>query len=131
MEEKKRKKEGRKLSFRLTEKEWIEFEKIFFDSGIMNVTSFIKSIVFNRPVKVVKVDQNTMLFLARLNSLQAKYKAIGNNYNQATKAIKTALSEKKALAFLKKLENEMIELIKLNNEIKQLTKELNEKWSQK
>lgn len=131
MEEKKRKMEGRKLSFRLTEKEWIEFEKIFLDSGIMNVTSFIKSIVFNRPVKVVKVDQNTMLFLARLNSLQAEYKAIGNNYNQVTRAIKTAFSEKKAFAFLKKLENEMVELIKLNNEIKQLTKELNEKWSQK
>lgn len=123
--------EGRKLSFRLTEKEWIEFEKIFLDSGIMNVTSFIKSIVFKRPVKVVKVDQNTMLFLARLNSLQAEYKAIGNNYNQVTRAIKTAFSEKKAFAFLKKLENEMVELIKLNNEIKQLTKELNEKWSQK
>lgn len=122
---------GRKLSFRLTEEEWIEFERQFSNSGMTNITNFIKSVVFNRSIKVVKVDPTFLTYLTTLNDLQAEYKKIGNNYNQATKAVKIAFSDKKALAFLNQLEKATGDLIKVNNEIKKLTEELKSQWSQR
>lgn len=122
---------GKKLSFRLTEKEWIEFERQLSNSCMTNITDFIKSVVFNRTIKVVKVDPTLLSYLTTLNNLQAEYKRIGNNYNQATKAIKTAFSDKKALAFLSQLETATRDLIKVNSDIKKLTEELKSQWSQR
>lgn len=70
-------------------------------------------------------------YLICLNNLQAEYRAIGNNYNQVTKALKGTFSEKKSLAFLYKLSDITRDLIKVNNEIIELTKEVKEKWLQK
>jgi hypothetical protein len=59
------------------------------------------------------------------------FQAIGNNYNQVTKALKSTFTEKKALAFLYKLEKATMELVALNQKIIDLTKEFEEKWLQK
>lgn len=115
------------ISFRLTPSELIELERAMANASIKNRAQFIKTLIFNQPIKVVKVDQNLMEYLVKLNNLQAEYRAIGNNYNQVTKAIKTAFSEKKALAFLHKLQDQMVELIKLNNQIKELTEKIKQK----
>lgn len=119
------------ISFRLTPSELIELEKAMANNGAKNKAQFIKFILFNQPFKVVKVDPTFLTYLTTLNSLQAEYKKIGNNYNQATKAVKTAFSDKKALAFLNQLEKATGDLIKVNNEIKKLTEELKWQWSQR
>lgn len=120
-----------KISFRLTKEELIELERLMANSNIKNRTEFIRSILFNRSIAVVKVDPNMQKYLICLNNLQAEYRAIGNNYNQVTKAIKGTFTEKKALAFLYKLADITRDLIKVNNEIIELTKEVKEKWLQK
>lgn len=119
------------ISLRLTINEKIQLEQILNDLGIENRTDFIKSCIFSKELKVKKTDYSMLELIKKLNNLQAEYRAIGNNYNQATKAIKTAFSEKKAFSFLYKLENETIELIKINKQIIQITKEFEEKWLQK
>ena len=120
-----------KISFRLTKEELIELERLLANSNIKNRTEFIRSILFNRSIAVVKIDPNMQKYLICLNNLQAEYRAIGNNYNQVTKAIKGTFTEKKALAFLYKLADITRDLIKVNNEIIELTKEVKEKWLQK
>ena len=81
--------------------------------------------------KNVKVDKATMDYYIRLTNFHHQFQAIGNNYNQTVKALKTNFSEKRALALLYKLEKTTIELILLSKQIIALTKEFEEKWLQK
>jgi len=64
----------------------------------------------------------------RLTTFHSQFRAIGVNYNQVTKAIKTAFTEKKALAFLYKLEKATQELVAINRQIIQLTEEFEQKY---
>lgn len=119
------------ISLRLSDAEAIELNRILNEFGIKNRTEFIKSCIFGKDVQVVKIDVAVMEYWKLLNNLQAEYRAVGNNYNQATKAIKTAFSEKKALNFLYNLVQETRQLISVNNKIIELTEKLNGKWLQK
>ena len=99
-------------------------------SGVKTKSQFILSALFDKPVKVVKIDKAATDYYIKLTNLQSEYRRIGVNYNQAVKALHTGLSEKKALAMLYKLEQLTIELISLNREIIRLTQEF-EQWLQK
>lgn len=107
------------------------FLTLFEQSGMQVKAHFIASCIFNRPIKVVKIDKAAMDYYMRLTTLYAQFRGIGTNYNQVVKALKSHFSEKKALAFLFKLEKATLELIKINQEIIQLTREFEEKWLQK
>jgi hypothetical protein len=77
------------------------------------------------------VDKATMDYYIRLTNLYHQFQAIGNNYNQTVKALKTNFSEKRALALLYKLEKATLELILLSKQIIALTREYERKWLQK
>ena len=135
MEIKKQKKGGRSkksdsesrkvyIPFRLTEEEAIEFDRLMVNSGAKTKTEFIKASIFKTPIRSIQIDKGTFEYYKLLNNLQAQYKKIGVNYNQVTKAIHTAFEEKKALAFLYKLQGLTSDLVKLNIEIKALTKKV-------
>ena len=66
-----------------------------------------------------------------LNNFQAQYRKVGNNYNQVVKILHTTFEEKKALAFLYKLEKSTIELVDLNKIIIELTNKIEKQWLQK
>ncbi|MCS2425841.1 plasmid mobilization protein [Parabacteroides goldsteinii] len=108
----------------------IEFERLFENSGAKNKSQFILSALFDKPMKVVKIDKAATDYYIKLTNLQSEYRRIGVNYNQAVKALHTGLSEKKALSMLYKLEQLTIELISLDREIIRLTQEF-EQWLQK
>jgi hypothetical protein len=69
-----------------------------------------------------------MDYYMRLTTFYSQYRAIGVNYNQVTKALKSTFTEKKALAFLYKLENSTRELVALNQKIIDLTAEFEHKY---
>lgn len=119
------------ISFRLTEAENIELERKMSEVNIKNRSHYIKAKIFEKDIRIIKTDIGLLQYLTTLSDLQIQYRAIGNNYNQCVKAIKTAFSEKKALAFLYKMEQATRDLISVNKEIIQITKEIEEKWSQK
>jgi hypothetical protein len=52
-------------------------------------------------------------------------------HNQVTKELHSHFSEKKALAFLYKLENLTMQLVETNQQIIVLTREFERKWLQK
>ena len=80
---------------------------------------------------MVKIDKAATDFYIRLTNLQSDYRRVGVNYNQVAKAVHSgALTGKKALALLYKLEQLTVEYISLNKEIIRLTKEF-ERWLQR
>jgi hypothetical protein len=107
------------------------FQSMLLKSGTDNISGFISDTLFEREIKVVKIDKATMDYYIRLTNFYAQFQAIGNNYNQTVKAVKTNFSEKRALALLYKLEKTTIELIVLSKQIIALTHEYEEKWLRK
>ncbi|MBS1356303.1 MAG: hypothetical protein HPZ83_13295 [Odoribacter sp.] len=116
--------------FRLDERQNIEFERLYELSGARTKSEFILSAIFDKPLKVVKIDKAAMDYYVKLTNLQSQYRAIGVNYNQAVKAINTQLSERKALSFLYKLEQQTLELVRTNKEIIRISQEFEQKYLQ-
>ncbi len=107
------------------------FLSMFEASGMGVKAHFITATLFEKPVKVVRIDKGTVDYYMRLTSFYSQFRAIGVNYNQVTKAIKNTFTGKKALAFLYQLEKATLELVAINKQMMDLTKEFEEKWLQK
>jgi hypothetical protein len=113
---------------RFNEQEHNEFLTRFERSGMKVKAHFITSCIFDRELKVVKIDKSAMDYYMRLTTLHAQFRAIGTNYNQVTKALKATYTEKKALALLFKLEKATLELVKLHQDVIALTEEFKSKY---
>ena len=98
--------------FRLSDGDNARFLALFDESGKATRAEFIVSALFGREIKVVKLDKGTQDFYMRLTSFHSQFRSIGVNYNQCVRALKSNFSEKKALAFLYKLEQHTLELSK-------------------
>ena len=109
-------------------KEHAEFLSRFEQSGMDVKAHFIVSCIFNRPLKVIKIDKAAMDYYMRMTTFHSQFRAIGVNYNQVVKAIKGTFTEKKALAFLYKLEQATLEMIEINRKIIDLTAEFETKY---
>ena len=97
---------------------------------------FIAARIFGEPFRVVKVDKSAVEYCAKLTEFYAQlltefyaqFRAVAVNYNQVVKALHSNFSEKKALAFLYKLEKATTELAMLNRQVIDLTNECRELW---
>ena len=118
----------RKYSFRLNAEENTRFERLLADSGARDRTLFIKKSIFSGQIKVVRIDKATMDYYIKLTEFHKQFQAIGNNYNQAVKAIKTNFGEKRAYALLRNLEKVTIDLVVLSKRIIMLTREFEETY---
>lgn len=120
-----------RYSISFNETEHARFLTLFDQSSMKVKAHFITACIFDKPVSVVKIDKAAMDYYMRLTTFHSQLRAIGVNYNQVTKAVKTAFSEKKALAFLYKLEKATLELVAINKQVVELTEEFEAKWLQK
>ena len=136
---KKNKKPGRKPAedpaifryhFNLNSIENTEFIRLHLKSGIKERTKFIKAVIFQNEVRVIKTDRETSDYFNQLTQFYTQYKAIGNNYNQVVKAIKTNFDEKRGRALLTQLEKATIQLITITKQLISLTLEYEQKWLQ-
>ncbi|OJW45700.1 MAG: hypothetical protein BGO56_00545 [Sphingobacteriales bacterium 48-107] len=113
--------------FRLTDEENAKFLSLFEASGADNKAQYVTSLLFEKPVKTVKVDMAAMDYYTRLTTLFGQFRAVGVNYNQIVKILYRNFSEKKAAAYLFKLEKQTAELAKLCREVMKLTTEFEAK----
>lgn len=120
-----------KYSFRLNAEENTRFEKLLADSEAKDRTLFIKKAIFNGQIKVVKIDKATMDYYIKLTEFYKQFQAIGNNYNQVVRAVKTNFGEKRAMSLLHQLEKASLELMLLTKKVMALTQEYEKKWLQK
>lgn len=117
--------------FRLTDEENAQLLSLFEASGMTNKAKFIIALLFNKEIKAVKIDKGTADFYMRLTSLFGQFRAFGVNYNQVVKLLYSRFTEKKAAAFLFKLEKQTAEMANLCKKIIELTEEFNRNYLQK
>lgn len=124
-------KESRKthcVMVRFDDEEFARFLTMYEQSGVYAKAVFIKARVFGAEFKVLKVDKTLVDYYTKLSSLHAQYRAIGVNYNQTVKELKSRFSEKKAMALLFKLEKLTVELAELSRQILALTNDFQQQW---
>ena len=143
MEEKDRnqiKKTGRKpkidpavhrYSFNLNDEDNGKFLALFDQSGMKITAHFITACIFQKTVKTVKIDIDAVEYHTGLTKFFGQFRGIATNYNQIVRLLNTNFSEKKASAYLYKLEKETIELVKVTKEVIRLTQEFEEKYLKK
>lgn len=127
-------KESRKthcVMVRFDDDEWLKFLAMYERSGVYAKAVFVKARVFGDTFRVLKTDKSLLDYYTKLSAFHAQYRAVGNNYNQTVKELKSRFSEKKAMALLYKLEKHTLELASLSRQIIELTRKFEEQWSQK
>lgn len=120
----------RKHVFYLNEADEVRFLSLFEQSGKTVMAHFITSCIFDKPLKVVKIDKGIHDYYMRLTTFFGQFRGIANNYNQIVRSLNANFTEKKALAFLYKLEQATIELARLNQKVIALTAEFEAKHLQ-
>lgn len=117
--------------FRLTDEENAKLLSLFEASGMTNKAKFIIALLFGKEMKSVKIDKGTVDFYMRLTSFHSQFRSVGVNYNQVVKLLYKHFSEKKAAAFLYKLEKQTAEMAMLCQKIIQLTEKFEEEYLKK
>ena len=79
--------------------------------------TFHQKAIFGGTIKMVKIDKATMDYYIRLTEFHKQFRAVGNNYNQVVRAIKTNFGEKRAMSLLYKLEKMTLELMLLTKKL--------------
>ena len=120
-----------RYSINLNAEENAKFLALFDQSGMNIKAHFITACIFQKTVKTVKIDMNAVEYHERLTQLFSQFRGIGTNYNQVVKVLYRNFSEKKAGAFLYKLEKQTAEMAMLCKKIIQLTEEFEEKYLKK
>ncbi len=117
-----------RYGIKLNSQERLMLERSMEQAGITDRARYIKSVLFGREIKVVRIDKAASDFYIRLTNFYRQFQAIGNNYNQTVKALKANFGEKRALQMMAHLEKSTVELIVLSRKIVELTKEFAEKY---
>jgi hypothetical protein len=139
MDETKKRKVGRlpkkdpaafRYSVRMNTATHDKFLSLFEQSRAKDKTKFILSCIFSKPIKVVQIDKGMQDYYMRLTTFYGQFRAVGTNYNQIVKALKSNFSEKKALALLYKLEKETIKLVELQRKISAQIEDFELKYSE-
>ena len=143
MEEKNRnqiKKTGRKpkidpavhrYSFNLNDEDNAKFLALFDQSGMKITAHFITACIFQKTVKTVKIDMDAIEYHAGLTQFFGQFRGIATNYNQLVKLLNANFSEKKASAYLFKLEKQTKEMKELLLKVLILTDEFEKKYLNK
>ena len=117
-----------RYGIKFNSRENAQFELSFQKSGMVYRARFIKSVLLNKEIKVVRIDKAAMDYYVRLTNFYHQFQAIGNNYNQTVKAVKSNFGEKRAFALLRNLEKATIDLVVLSKRIIMLTQEFEEEY---
>ncbi|BFM45063.1 conjugal transfer protein MobA [Flavobacterium sp. CFS9] len=117
--------------FRLTDRENAKLLSLFEISGMDNKAKFIAARLFEKEIRTINIDKGTIDFYMRLTTFYAQFRSIGVNYNQLVKLLYRHFSEKKAAAYLYKLEKQTAEMASLFQKILQLSQEFEEKFIKK
>lgn len=112
-----------RYSISLTAAENAKFLSLFEQSGMNVMAHFITACIFQKTITTVKIDKTAMDYYVRLTGFFGQFRAIGVNYNQLIKMLYTNFTEKKAGAYLYRLEKQTMELSALAKNVIQLTEE--------
>jgi len=112
-----------RYSISLNAAENAKFLSLFEQSGMNVMAHFITACIFQKTITTVKIDKAAMDYHVKLTGLFGQFRAIGVNYNQLIKMLYTNFTEKRAGAYLYRLEKQTMELSALAKKVIQLTEE--------
>ena len=107
------------VMLRFSDEEWLKFLAMYEQTEVRAKAVFAKARIFGEEFRVFREDRTLVEYYAKLSS------------NQTVKELRCHFSEKKAMALLYRLERCTKELAALTRRIVELTKEFEERWSQK
>jgi len=113
--------------FRLNDQENARLLSLFESSGMHNKAKFIISLLLEREIKTLKIDLQAMEYHTQLTKFFSLFRSVGVNYNQVVKILYRNFSEKKAAAYLYRLEKQTIEMAALCKNIIELSQEFESK----
>ena len=113
------------------EQEHARFLALFDKSGMQVKAHFITSCIFDKTIKTIQIDKGTVDFYMRLTSFHSQFRNVGVNYNQIIKLLYKNFSQKKASAYLFKLEKQTAEMAMLCQKIIQITEKFEEEYLKK
>jgi hypothetical protein len=127
------KKDQAKIRYTISfnEQENARFLALLDQSGMKIKAHFITSCIFEKTIRTIQIDKGTVDFYMRLTSFHSQFRSVGVNYNQIVKLLYRHFSEKKAAAFLYKLEKQTAEMAVLCQKIIQITNEFEAKYLKK
>jgi hypothetical protein len=120
-----------RYSISLNSEENARFLSLFEQSGMKVMAHFITACIFQKTIRTIKIDKGSLDYYMRLTHLYGQFRSVGVNYNQVVKILYHNFSEKKAAAYLFKLEKETVELAKLCQEMIRLTREFEKSYLKK
>jgi len=82
------------IMVRFTDEEYVRFLSLFEQSGMQAKATFIKARVFGDTFRVIKTDEGTLRYVAKLSQFHAQFRAVGVNYNQVVKELHKHFSQK-------------------------------------
>ena len=90
----------------------------------MHLRYIFISVLFSKEIKSVKIGKLVKDFYIKLTELYGQFRAVGVNYNQIVKILDRNFSEKKAAAYLFKLEQQTAQMVAICKEIMTLSQRL-------
>ncbi|TDE29386.1 hypothetical protein E0I61_09505 [Flavobacterium ranwuense] len=120
-----------RYSISLSAEENARFLSLFEQSEMTAMAHFITACIFQKTIKTIKIDKATMDYYMRLTTLYGQFRSVGVNYNQIVKLLYRNFSDKKAAAYLYKLEKQTTEMAGLCQQIIRLTGEFETKYLKK
>ena len=119
------------VKVRFDDLEWDELSRMMEKADMTVKATFIKQIIFGKPFKVLTSDKSLAVYCAKLSEFFSQYRTLGVNYNLVVKELRANFTEKKALAYLYKLEKATIAMMSVMTDVMALSEKFDEEWSQK
>ena len=116
-----------RITVRFTDRQYADFLTMFEQSGVRTMARFILARVFGESFRVVKIDSSMVDFVTRLTEFHGQIRAVGVNYNQTVKHLKSTFEERKALTMLYKLEQDTKEMVRIWHDVLALCDEFKAK----
>jgi hypothetical protein len=118
-----------RLSFRLTEEEHVQLQKMISDHNLKSRTNFVKDCIFGGKVRFVVVDSSSVEIIGRLADITQQLRAIGVNHNQAVKHLNTVFGEAKAANIMKHMAANYSKVDKVLEELKPIVEDIRSRCS--
>ncbi len=120
----------RRVTLRLTEKEYAKIERKWKGSTCRKLSEYIRKHLFSKPITTYYRNQSLDEFMNEMIRLRNELHAIGNNINQAVKKLHTLqqISEFKNWIITNEIQQKI--LLNKEEEIKKHIQKITEKWLQ-
>ena len=119
-----------RYSVNFSSEEDMRFLKMYECSGMTSKSAFIKARIFGEPFHVVAFDKSQHEYYTKLSDFYARFRMVGNNYNQTLKELKSHFSERRTMVLVCKLKKYMMQLTQIMDKVIELTSEYRKKLAE-